>query len=206
MSGTIALIHGAGSGPWIFDGWQSAFADFDVIVPDLQGQLEVGRATMDDYAARVKDALEGTMGPVGLCGWSMGGLIAAMVAGRSRVDALVLVEPSPPAETQGRNPNVTIEEGTFDSEAVYGTFPEGVRSRPESSPARAERKRGISIPSLPEQTLVVYGDEFVDDRGHAIATHYGCEEIHFPGVDHWGLILDERVPRAVAKFFLQALD
>jgi len=32
--------------------------------------------------------------------------------------------------------------GSFDPEVVYGPFPRGMRARPESSQARAERKRG----------------------------------------------------------------
>jgi hypothetical protein len=43
---------------------------------------------------------------------------------------------------------------------VYGSFPSDMRARPESLFARAERKRGISVPSLPCPSLVIYGDEF----------------------------------------------
>jgi hypothetical protein len=37
-----------------------------------------------------------------------------------------------------------LEHGTFDGEAVYGAFPDGVRARPESLPARADRKSAAS--------------------------------------------------------------
>ena len=74
-----------------------------------------------------------------------------------------------------------------------------MRARPESSLARAERKRGISIPSLPCPALVAYGDEFAEERGHALAAHYGAEELHLPGLDHWGLVLDERVREELGR-------
>ena len=49
----VVLVHGAASGPWVFDGWAGAFPDDDVRVPDLQEGLDVARASMSDYADRV---------------------------------------------------------------------------------------------------------------------------------------------------------
>lgn len=68
-----------------------------------------------------------------------------------------------------------------------------MRARPESSRARAERKRGISVPSLPCASLVVYGDDFREERGKAVARVYGSDELDLPGLDHWGLVRDVRV-------------
>src|SRR5205085_12330733 len=90
--------------------------------------------------------------------------------------------------------------GTFDPEVVYGAFPAGVRARLESSLARAERKRGISVPRLPCPSLVVYGDEFGGERGAAIAELYGSSERAFPGRNHWDLVRDSRVREAIADF------
>jgi hypothetical protein len=94
---------------------------------------------------------------------------------------------------QGFDESVELRAGTFDPEETYGAFPPGMRARPESLLARAERKRGISVPELPCPALVVYGDEFPEERGRALAARYGAEELAFPGLDHWGLVLDERV-------------
>jgi hypothetical protein len=99
-----------------------------------------------------------------------------------------------------RRPPVAIAEGTFDPEAVYGRFPPSVPARPESSLARAERKRGSSVPSLPCASLVVYGDDFRAERGTSIARLYGSEERDFPGLDHWELVRDRRVREAIAGF------
>jgi hypothetical protein len=74
-----------------------------------------------------------------------------------------------------------------------------MRARLESLLARAERKRGVSVPSLPCPALVVSGDEFPEDRGRQLAAYYGADELAFPGLDHWGLVLDARVPEALAE-------
>ena len=127
----------------------------------------------------------------------------ALQAGRQLHPAphsLILLEPSPPAEVQGYHPGVDLVPGTFDPQEVYGTFPQGQPCRPESMTARAERKRGISIPAIPCPALVVYGLEFPEERGRAVARLYGAHERHFPDLDHWGLVLDPRVPVAVARF------
>jgi hypothetical protein len=128
----------------------------------------------------------------------MGGLVALHAAADVRPRTVVLLEPSPPAEVQGLHPGVEPAEGTFDPEVEYGRFPPGVRARPESLFARAERKRGISVPSLPCPSLVVYGRDFPEDRGHAIAALYGSQELEFPELHHFDLVLHPRVRREIS--------
>ncbi len=111
-----------------------------------------------------------------------------------------LIEPSPPGEVQGFDADVAMVAGTFDPDDVYGRFPAGVPARLESSLARAERKRGISVPELPCPSLVIYGDEFGDERGTPIASLYGSEERDFPGLDHWDLVRNSRVREAIADY------
>ena len=155
---------------------------------------------MSNYAAVVARAAELIGRPVAVCGWSMGGLAAMLAARQARADALVLLEPSPPGDVHGFDPAVPLEPGTFDPEEAYGPFPPGIRARPESALARSERRRGVSVPALPCRTLVVYGDEFADERGRAVARFYGAGELPFPGLDHWGLVRDARVHAAVAAW------
>ena len=187
------MAHGAGSGPWVFDGWPDAFPGMDVAAVDLQAGLNLAEASMTNYAAVVARATEWLPRPVAICGWSSGGLAAMMAARQAEADLLVLLEASPPGEVQGFDESVPVEPGTFDPEETYGSFPPGMRARPESSLARAERKRGISVPALPCPAVVVYGDEFAEERGRRLAAYYGAEELAFPGLDHWGLVLDEQV-------------
>jgi pimeloyl-ACP methyl ester carboxylesterase len=195
---SLLLVHGAGSGPWVFDGWRESFPSAGVVAVDLHAGLDVSRATMADYAAAVVAAAAGSERPLGLCGWSMGGLVTLQAAEQVPPHVVVLLEPSPPREAQGCDERVEPFDGLFDPERVYGPFPAGVRARMESTRARMERKRGISVPSLPCPSIVVYGDGFADERGPSIAALYGSRELYLPGLDHWGLVRDERVREQLA--------
>jgi pimeloyl-ACP methyl ester carboxylesterase len=191
-------VHGATSGPWVFDGWAARWPADDVRVPDLQEGLDVAHATMADYADRVLAAVGDQ--PAILCGWSMGGLVAMMAARRCRPTALVVIEPSVPAEIDGGDPDRPLERGTYDAESVYGPSVPGMRHRPESLLARCERKRGISIPAIGCPLLVVAGRDYVDTRSRPVAEHYGGELLEFPTLSHFQLVVDQRVRDAVAHW------
>jgi pimeloyl-ACP methyl ester carboxylesterase len=197
---SLVLVHGAGSGPWVYRDWPEAFPGIAAIAVDLQQGLDVAQAGHEDYARAVTDAARRLPTPAALCGWSMGGLIALQAAQRIKPHSVILLEASPPAEVQGFSPETEIGDGAFEPEAVYGSFPDGMPARLESARARAERKRGISIPSLPCPSLVVYGDSFPDERGAALAQLYQSDELSFPGLDHWDLVLEPRVRTAVANW------
>jgi dienelactone hydrolase len=171
---------------------------------DLQEGVDVGGASMLDYAGALVSAAEGLTRPIGLVGWSSGGLAALLAAEQIRPSRLVLLEASPPSEVQRSDVDFQVGDGLFDPEVTYGPFPPGVRSRPESVRARGERKRGLSVPTIPCPTLVVYGHEFPDERGRALAALYGAEERAFTDLDHWGLVLDARVRQAVARWLIES--
>ena len=196
----LLLAHGAGSGPWVFDGWAEGFPELEVEAVDLQGGLNVAEAAMSNYAAVIARAADWLPRPLVLCGWSSGGLAAMLAARQAKADLLILLESSPPGEVQGFDDSVPLEPGTFDPEATYGAFPPGMHARPESSLARAERKRGVSVPELPCPALVVYGDAFPNERGRSLAAFYGADELRFRGLEHWGLVRDERVPAELADY------
>jgi pimeloyl-ACP methyl ester carboxylesterase len=197
---SLILVHGAGSGPWVFEGWERELAGLELEAVDLHAGLNVAEAAMSNYAAVVVRAADFLPRPLGLCGWSMGGLVAMLAARQAGADRLVLMEPSPPGEVQGFHPDVPLEPGTFDPETVYGAFPAGMRARPESRLARSERKRGVSVPSLPCPALLVSGDDYAEARGTAVARVYSGEELSMPGLDHWGLVRNRRTPAAVARW------
>lgn len=199
---SLLLVHGAGSGPWVFHGWAQAFPGVKVAAVDLHAGLDVARASHDDYAGAAARAVTALPPPVSLCGWSMGGLVVLQAGWLVGPHSVILLEPSPPAEVQGFNPAGEVKNGTFDPEAAYGPFPQGIRSRPESSRARAERKRGISVPSLTCPSLVVYGDEYKQDRGRRIALRYNSVELYFPGVNHWGLVRSTAVRAAIGRWLV----
>lgn len=191
-------MHGATSGPWVFDGWGAGWPRDDVRVPDLQEGLDVAHATMSDYADRVLAAVGDQ--PAVLCGWSMGGLVAMMAAVRCRPTALVVIEPSVPAEIDGGDPDWPLETGTYDAESVYGPSVPGRRHRLESLLARSERKRGISIRAVDCPLLVVAGRGYVDTRGRPVAEHYGGELMLFPTLSHFQLVVDPQVRDAIARW------
>jgi hypothetical protein len=97
-------------------------------------------------------------------------------------------------------PGVEVDAVDLQLGVDVGPFPEGVAARSESQRARAERKRGISITHLAARSLVVYGREFPDDRGRAVARVYGSREAYFPELDHWGLVRSADVRAAVRDF------
>jgi pimeloyl-ACP methyl ester carboxylesterase len=196
---TVIAVHGAGSGPWVFDTWLGWFSAARFVAPDLQEGLDPARATMGGYARRVERAAVGAEAPLLLVGWSMGGLVAMMAAQSIRPDAIVLLEPSPPAEVAGLQPAVAIRPGSFDPEQAYGPFPPGVRARPESAVARSERARGISVPRLRCPSLLVSGAEFPDERGSAVAAFYGSHHECFPTLDHWDLVLRPEVRETIRR-------
>ncbi len=195
-------MHGAGSGPDVFAAWPDSFDGVQVAAVDLHEGLDVARAGHAQYANQVVLRARGLEPPVALCGWSMGGLVVLEAAHRLEPapHSVVLLEPSPPAEAQGFDDSVEPVASTFDPEAVYGPFPAGTRARPESSLARGERKRGISVPALPCRSLVVVGDEFREERGAPVAGLYGSELVDLPGLDHWDLVRSPVVRQTVAHF------
>lgn len=197
---SVMLVHGAGSGPWIWSGWEDAFPGMIVSPVDLHSRRDVGGTSMWDYVATIYEAAEVLPTPLALCGWSMGGLLVAMAAATLRPEAVVMIEPSPPAEVRGEDHDVPLERGTYDPEEVYGPFPPGTAPRPESTLARGERRRGISVPSLPCRSLVVGGRRFGEERGRRVAELYGSEHVEFPDLDHFDLVLDPSVPPVVARF------
>ena len=101
---SVVLVHGAGNGPDVFREWPPRFHGLELTAVDLHAGLDVGRASMNDYCSAVVKASLGLPQPVALCGWSMGGLVVMMAAEAVRPAALVVLEPSPPAETQGYAP------------------------------------------------------------------------------------------------------
>jgi pimeloyl-ACP methyl ester carboxylesterase len=184
----------------VFDGWADDFPLLRLAAVDLQDGLDVACASMDDYAQRVVAAAETLPRPIALCGWSMGGLVVLQAADSIRPQSVILIEASLPGEAQGFEREVKPQRGTFDPEAVYGSFPSDMRARPESLFARAERKRGISVPSLPCPSLVIYGDEFREERGLPLVSLYGSKGCDVPGLDHWGLVRDRRVREEIIRF------
>src|SRR5437899_9119417 len=101
---TIVMVHGAFCGGWTFERFRAPFeaVGLEVIAPDLRGHGPEERAeavigvSMADYAADIAHLCAGLPEPPVLLGHSMGGLVAQLAARKARIQALVLLAPSPP--------------------------------------------------------------------------------------------------------------
>jgi pimeloyl-ACP methyl ester carboxylesterase len=99
------LIHGAGGGGWEWELWRGVLdaRGIETHAPDLQPAGGGLAATAwSDYLDQVHDACASLERPRALIGASLGGLLAAACA--DLADALVLVNPLPPAPWAARLP------------------------------------------------------------------------------------------------------
>ncbi|HVK40893.1 MAG TPA: alpha/beta hydrolase [Phenylobacterium sp.] len=100
----IVMTHGAFCGGWAFDAFRKPFeaAGHVVLAPDLRGHGPGDRTdavvgvSMTDYARDVAELCAAQDQPAILMGHSLGGLVAALAARRTRVRAVVLLAPSAP--------------------------------------------------------------------------------------------------------------
>ena len=199
MSIALICLHGAGTGPWCFDDWSRDFPGWNVRAPDLLQGLDVATATMADYASAAVRAAADADDAV-LCGWSMGGLVALIAAQVAEPAAIVVLEPSLPAELQGFHPEVVPTIGTFDPADVYDAAPGNPTTRLESSFALGERRHGISVPSVTVPLLVVAGKTYTETRGRPVADFYGADLIEFPNLHHVALVQEREVRTAIGAW------
>lgn len=100
----IVMTHGAFCGGWAFEQFREPFeaAGHLVLTPDLRGHGASDRAdavvgvSMSDYARDIADLCAAQDQPAILVGHSLGGLVAALAARRTRLRGLVLLAPSAP--------------------------------------------------------------------------------------------------------------
>lgn len=86
--GLVVLVHGAGSGPWVYEGLSDAFPGVTVVAVDLQSGLDA--ASHDAYAEIVIDMAAAL--PARSC--CAGGLVVLQAADRVRPHTVVLLKPS----------------------------------------------------------------------------------------------------------------
>lgn len=114
---TVVMIHGGFCGPWAWDGFAARFRakGYQVETPALRhhngGKPPAALATtsLTDYADDLKELIAALEEPPILIGHSMGGLLAQMLAARTKIAAAVVLAPSPP---WGVPPSTLFEIGT----------------------------------------------------------------------------------------------
>src|SRR5687768_10392690 len=112
----IVLVHGAANSAAIWTFWMRELAarGWSSYAVDLRGHgasesTDLSRVGMADYAADVTRLVEQLGRRPVVLGWSMGGLIALMVAAAGRAAACVALAPSTPARAV--DPSVALRTG-----------------------------------------------------------------------------------------------
>ena len=176
----VVLVHGAANSAGVWRYWRRALGALGAttVAVDLRGHgrgqpADLATTSMHDYAEDVRRVAMTQPEPPILLGWSMGGLVAMMVASEERVAACVGLAPSTPMRM--RDERVPLRNGVFGPEA-YGIVDRDPNNQPsmpdldeeerrfalaslgpESLRARDERQAGIVIERLPCPLLIVTG-------------------------------------------------
>jgi len=226
----IVLIHGAANSALVWTFWQRELAaqGWSSYAIDLRGHgrsdlIDLSRTTMRDYAADVRSlAIQLIQKPV-IIGWSMGGLVAMMVAATGHATACVGLAPSLPARQV--DPSVALRVGEFGAEeyGITGDHPDKQSGMPdldreersialasvsrESRLARDQRKAGQVIDSLPCPLLIVTGGA---DNQWPYEAYEGlwlaADRLKIEDASHWGLVLNRRALGTLIPATLRWLD
>jgi len=212
----VILVHGAANSALVWTFWQRELAvhGWPSYAIDLRGHgrsdpTDLSHTSMHDYAADVCSLAVQFIRPPVIIGWSMGGLVAMMVAVTSVASACVALAPSTP--TRRIDTSAILRTGEFGAEeyGITSRDPEYQPAMPdldreertvalaslcrESRLARDERKAGIVIESLPCPLLIVTGTA---DRQWPAKRYDNlwlrADHLSIEGASHWGLVLNRR--------------
>jgi pimeloyl-ACP methyl ester carboxylesterase len=225
----VILVHGSVNAASVWTFWQPALADegWASYAIDLRGHgrsaaLDLSSTGMQDYAADVRAlALQFKCPPV-IIGWSMGGLVAMMLAADGVASACVALAPSSPARY--RDTNMILRTGEFGPEeyGIQDRNPEHQRAMPdldrdervialnalgkESRLARDERQAGIVIESLVCPCLIVTGSADTQwPRERYLDLWLKAYYLSVVGASHWGLVLNRRALKSMIPAVLRWL-
>lgn len=203
----VMLIHGAGGGGWEWAVWRGVLEahGIETHAPDLQPAAGGLTATAwPDYVAQVRDAFTSLQRPRALVGASLGGLLAASCA--DLADAVVLVNPLPPAPWAGRRPAFEWPEvvawgrnARLDStrralpDADDATALHAFRRwRDESGRVLREATAGVSVavPACPVLCIASAADSDIPPELTAeFAAAWNASLLRVPGTSHVGPLL-----------------
>ena len=212
----LILIHGAANSSKVWTFWQCRLArrGWASHAIDLRGHgrsshPDLSNTSMHDYASDIRSVAGELPNKPILMGWSMGGLVAMMVAATGDATACVALAPSMPA--QRTDESITLRTGEFGPEE-YGIVSPDPEDQPgmadlnleerhialaslsqESRLARDQRAAGIVVQALPCPFLLVTGTA---DRAWPLERYsglwFGGEKQQVEGASHWGLMLNRR--------------
>lgn len=206
------LIHGAGGGAWEWNRWQGVLAAHALSVETmtlLPAPAGLAVTRLQDYLDQVRAALQAMPRPRVAIGASLGGLLAAMSA--SDVDALMLVNPLPPAPWNAQLPQrewearvpwqrnarlASSQEAMVDSDEASVLFAFR-RWRDDSGAVLCEAQSGIAIqkPSCPALFIVSSHDLDVPPAAiRAWAQSWQAERLETLANSHIGPLLGNHAP------------
>jgi pimeloyl-ACP methyl ester carboxylesterase len=226
----IILVHGAASSAAIWTFWQQGLAThgWSSYALDLRGhgrshRLDLSHTSMQDYAADVRILASQFAQPPIVLGWSMGGLVAMMVAASGLVAGCIGLAPSTPA--RHINTTIALRVGEFGPEE-YGITSRDPAHQPampdldheerlialaslgrESRFARDERQRGVVIESLPCPLLIMTGTndkQWPQERYTDL--WLAADYLTADDASHWGLVLNRRVLATIIPAVLQWIE
>ncbi len=204
----VLMLHGAGGGGWEWTVWRRVFvaAGWVTVAPTLAPVANgLAATTLADYAAQVRAAIEAMPRPRIVAGASLGGLLAWLHA--DLVDALVLVNPLPPAPASSRLPMrdpwpavipwgaqsslAGTRRSLFDADeaACLLAFRHW---RDESGAVMTEACAGVAAPepSCPVLMVISGADSEVPATlSQSVAHDLGAREIFLPQASHVGPLL-----------------
>ena len=170
----VVCVHGAGGGGWEWRVWARVFAaaGHPLVAPDLRpAAAGLAATTLADYASQVRGwvaAARRAHARIALVGASLGGLLAAAVAGPD--DALVLVNPLPPTGLSGAPPPDPVRpwgrraslggtRGALPDADAFTTLDVWRRWRDESGRVLAAAHAGWPVPAPTGRCLVIASTE-----------------------------------------------
>ena len=211
------LIHGAGGGGWEWNIWRGVLQAHGIHVhaPDLMPSPGgLATTTLDDYRRQVQDALLALPRPRVVVGASLGSLLALQVA--AQADALVLVNPLPPAPWHRelprrewsdvvpwqRNARLVSTRAAMpdadDATALYACR----HWRDESGAVLRAAHAGIEVerPACPALLVVSAGDEDVPSHiSIDIAKQWQAERLETLATSHVGPLLGRQAAQIATQ-------
>jgi len=213
------FIHGAGGGGWEWSIWQRVFTarGWSTLAPDLMpSDRSIAHTRLEDYRAQAHAWAEASAAPRVLIGASLGGLLALQVAAQLHVDALVLINPLPPAGIVPRStrsyPDDVVAWGSERSLAgTSASMPDADdaarlfafrRWRDESATVLRAASAGVEVAPCTCATLILASERDGDvapAASQALATLLRAEFRVLPGASHVGPLLGRDAARIAAQ-------
>lgn len=217
----VLLVHGAGGGGWEWNVWSRVFAaaGWNVEILDLlPASAGLAATRFDDYRAQVARRLAAMPRPRALVGASLGGLLALRCA--DGADALVLVNPLPPASCRAGAPaaQAPVHIEAWGARASLAGTRRAVpdagagdawfafrRWRDESGAVLAEARAGVACAPPDCPVLVVASSRDADvsiATSRRIAEAFAASWQELEGASHVGALFGSRAGAAAVRVIM----